>query len=168
MQLYQSFEAFFTRNMYVRGRDCWNKPICGVPGGRVDLMHRVPLDATFKLKYDFPGTVDKNKLNLASYNYLGFAEQTGACADAAVSATKHLGLGVCSSERENARMPIHDELERLTADFLGVEEAMVFGMGFATNSMNIPCLVDERSCIISDQLNHASIVTGCKLSGATV
>ena len=98
MQLYQSFEAFFTRNMYVRGRDCWNKPICGVPGGRVDLMHRVPLDATFKLKYDFPGTVDKNKLNLASYNYLGFAEQTGACADAAVSATKHLGLGVCSSE----------------------------------------------------------------------
>lgn len=60
------------------------------------------------------------------------------------------------------------ELEQYTASFLGTESAMVFGMGFATNSMNIPALVDSKCLILSDECNHASIVNGCKLSGATV
>ena len=54
------------------------------------------------------------------------------------------------------------------ADFLGVEAAMTFGMGFATNSMNIPTLVGKNCLIMSDELNHASLVLGSRLSGATV
>ncbi|POI32576.1 hypothetical protein CIB84_003672, partial [Bambusicola thoracicus] len=62
----------------------------------------------------------------------------------------------------------HVELENLVAKFLGVEDAMVFGMGFATNSMNIPALVGKGCLILSDELNHTSLVLGARLSGATI
>lgn len=51
---------------------------------------------------------------------------------------------------------------------MGVEAAVTFGMGFATNSMNIPALVGKGCLIMSDELNHASLVLGSRLSGATV
>ena len=108
------------------------------------------------------------KLNLASYNYLGFADAYGACADSSVETVTTDSVNATSSEQELGRMQIHDDLEKLTAKFLDVEDCMVFGMGFATNSMNIPVLVNHKSLIISDQRNHASIVTGCRLSGATI
>lgn len=166
--LYQSYEAFFIRNIYARVQECWNRPICGVPGRTVDLVVRKPLDPTYKIKYEYPGTVMAGKLNLASYNYLGFADTHGVCANAAVSASSGWGVSGGSSEMELGRMKIHNDLERQCAEFLGVDEAMCFGMGFATNSMNIPCLVNGRSLIISDACNHASIITGCRLSGATI
>ena len=49
--------------------------------------------------------------------------------------------------------------------FLGTEETLTFGMGFATNSLNIAALVGKGSCIISDELNHSSLILGCRLSG---
>lgn len=166
--LYQSYEAFFTRNIYARVRDCFNKPISGVPGGKVDLLNRVPRDKLYQIKYDYPGSSEKQKGNLASYNYLGFANVDGICADSAVTSANFNGVSGGSTEQEIGRNTIHNDLERTCADFLGVEEAMCFGMGFATNSMNIPCLVDEKSLIISDACNHASIITGCRLSGASI
>lgn len=63
---------------------------------------------------------------------------------------------------------IHVELEDLVAKFLGVEDAAVCGMGFATNSTNIPILVGKGCLIFSDMLNHASLCLGCKLSGASI
>lgn len=166
--LYQSYEAFFKRNIYARIRDCFNKPICGVPGGKVDLLVREPRDKLYQIEYDYPGTVIKQAGNLASYNYLGFANVDGVCAVSAVDAVSVSGISSASTEQELGRQVIHDDIEKVTAEFLGVEEAMCFGMGFATNSMNIPALVDSKSLIISDRCNHASIVTGCRLSGATI
>lgn len=64
--------------------------------------------------------------------------------------------------------PLHVELERLTAHFLGVEDAIVFGMGFATNSLNIPSLVSPGCLVLSDEKNHASLILGLRLSGATI
>ena len=63
---------------------------------------------------------------------------------------------------------LHMELERRVADFLGKEAAMVFGMGFATNTMVLPALSGPGSLILSDALNHASIVAGVRGSGAKV
>jgi len=63
---------------------------------------------------------------------------------------------------------IHAELERKIADFLGVESALAFGMGFATNSFVIPVLVGKGCLVLSDELNHASIVAGVRASGAKV
>ena len=63
---------------------------------------------------------------------------------------------------------LHDELEHLVARFIGKPAAMTFGMGFATNSTNIPTLVGKGDLIVSDELNHASLVLGARLSGAKI
>ena len=54
------------------------------------------------------------------------------------------------------------------AEYLGVKDAVTFSMGFATNALNIPTLVGRGSLVISDQLNHASLILGLRLSGATI
>lgn len=64
--------------------------------------------------------------------------------------------------------PLHLELEETTARFLGVEAAITFGMGFATNALNLPCLLSPGCLVISDEKNHASLILGLRLSGATI
>lgn len=164
--LYQDFENFYTRNLYMRIRDSWNRPICSVPGAKFDVMDRVSYDYNWTFKYT--GKVVKDVINMGSYNYLGFAENHGLCADAAADVTMKYGVGVSSTRREMGNLAKHEELEKLVARFLGVEAAMAFGMGFATNSMNIPALVGKGCLILSDELNHASLVLGARLSGAAI
>ncbi|KAJ9589775.1 hypothetical protein L9F63_027966, partial [Diploptera punctata] len=101
-------------------------------------------------------------LNLGSYNYLGFAQAEGPCAEAAERAIREYGLAMCSSVQEVV------ELEETTARFLGVEDAIVFGMGFATNALNLPSLVSPGCLVLSDEKNHASLILGLRLSGATI
>lgn len=60
------------------------------------------------------------------------------------------------------------ELERRTARFVGTEDAIVFGMGFATNALNLPSLVSPGCLVLSDEKNHASLILGLRLSGATI
>lgn len=59
------------------------------------------------------------------------------------------------------------KLEQLTAEFLGVDDAIVFGMGFATNSLNLPALMNSECLVLSDEYNHASVILGIRRSGAT-
>jgi serine palmitoyltransferase len=54
------------------------------------------------------------------------------------------------------------------AEFLGVEDAITFSMGFATNSLNLPRIASKGCLVVSDEFNHASLILGLKLSGATV
>ncbi|XP_053315933.1 serine palmitoyltransferase 3 isoform X2 [Spea bombifrons] len=164
--LYQDFENFYTRNLYMRVRDNWNRPICSVPGAQFDLMERLTDD--YNWTYRHTGRAIKDVINMGSYNYLGFAEideeSLGTVKDMVIS----YGAGVCSSRQEMGHLDKHEELEDLVAKFLNVEAAMVFGMGFATNSMNIPALVGKGCLILSDELNHTSLVLGARLSGATI
>jgi serine palmitoyltransferase len=60
------------------------------------------------------------------------------------------------------------ELEKVTAQFVGTEDAIVFGMGFATNALNLPSLVSPGCLVLSDEKNHASLILGLRLSGATI
>ncbi|XP_043962056.1 serine palmitoyltransferase 2-like [Gambusia affinis] len=164
--LYQDFENFYTRNLYMRIRDNWNRPICSVPGAKMDLAERVTHN--YNWTFEHTGKVVKDVINMGSYNYLGFAENTGTCADAAIEVTQKYGVGVGSTRCEMGNLDIHEELEELVATFLGVESSMAFGMGFATNSMNIPALTGKGCLILSDELNHASLVLGARLSGSTI
>ncbi|XP_068573729.1 serine palmitoyltransferase 2-like isoform X2 [Cebidichthys violaceus] len=164
--LYQDFESFYTRNIYMRIRDNWNWPLCGVPGAKMDLMERSSRD--YNWTFDYTGRVVTDVINLGSYNYLGFAENTGPCADSAAEITAKYGVGVASTRQEIGNLDRHEEMEKLVAQFLGVESAMVFGMGFATNSMNMPALTGKGCLILSDELNHASLVLGARLSGSTI
>ncbi|XP_012685285.1 serine palmitoyltransferase 3 [Clupea harengus] len=164
--LYQDFENFYTRNLYMRVRDSWNRPICSVPGPVFDLMERVTDD--YNWTYRLTGRTIKNVINMGSYNYLGFAENNADFLRTVADKTSEYGVGVCSTRQELGNLSIHEELEKLVAEFLGVESALTFGMGFATNSMNIPALVGKGCLILSDELNHASLVLGARLSGAMI
>ncbi|KAH8265048.1 hypothetical protein KR038_005323 [Drosophila bunnanda] len=162
--LYDAFESFYSRYVYRRIKDCWNRPICSVPGDELTLKDRVSDDYGWSFK--FTGT-ETRCLNLGSYNYLGFAAATGRCADESEEKARQFGLAYCSSRCELGNNEQLQELESLTARYLGVEDAIVFGMGFATNALNLPSLLGPNCLVISDEKNHASIILGLRLSGAT-
>ncbi|XP_030603958.1 serine palmitoyltransferase 3 isoform X2 [Archocentrus centrarchus] len=164
--LYQDFENFYTRNLYMRVRDNWNRPICSLPGPAFDLMERVSDD--YNWTFRFTGRTIHNVINMGSYNYLGFAENNADFLKTVADKVRQYGAGVCSTRQEIGNLSIHEELEQLVATFLGVESTMTFGMGFATNSMNIPALVGKGCLILSDELNHTSLILGARLSGATI
>lgn len=146
--LYDPFDSFYLRYVYRRIRDGWNRPITSVPGAELVLKDRSTKD--YGWTFEFTGQEVKC-LNLGSYNYLGFAEAEGQCADEVEQTIKTHGLALCSARREVGTSELHTELEQLTAEYLQVEEAMVFGMGFATNALNIPCLIGPE-CLVSGNL----------------
>jgi len=159
------FERFYMRNIYRKIRDCWNRPISSTPGAYFDVVDRTSDDNYWTFR-DL-GTTTRC-LNLSSYNYLGFAESTGPCADAAFEATHNYGAGCLSVRRDLGTLDVVKDLERRMARFVGKPACLVFGMGFATNSTNIPALVGKGSLIVSDELNHASLRVGAMISGATI
>lgn len=57
-------------------------------------------------------------------------------------------------------------MEQLTAEFLGVDDALVFGMGFGTNTLNLPAILNSKCLVLSDEFNHASLIVGIRRSGA--
>ena len=107
-------------------------------------------------------------INLGSYNYLGYAENHGYCNDQVLGSIDEWPVGVSSARNELGTFQIHRELEEKWSKFLGTEATLTFGMGFATNALNIATLVQRGSCIISDELNHSSLILGCRLSGAKI
>jgi len=163
--LYNSFEGFYTRNIYMRVRDNFNRPICSVPGGTFFEMERKTNDSNWT--FELTGK-KREMINLGSYNYLGYAENHGFCNDQVLKSIDRCGVGVGSSRNDFGTYEIHEELEKKWSQFLGTEETLTFGMGFATNSLNIAALVGKGSCIISDELNHSSLILGCRLSGAKI
>ncbi|KAI8143195.1 pyridoxal phosphate-dependent transferase [Fennellomyces sp. T-0311] len=163
--LVSDFDSFYTRRLYMRIRDCWNRPVTGVAGRTINCLSRVSKD--FNRTFSLTGEKTEN-LNLASYNYLGFSDNKGPCADSVEKATVQYGLTSTSTRSEAGSTHLLTELERMVARFVGKEDAMVVSMGFATNSTTIPALVDKGCLVISDELNHASIVFGVRLSGASV
>jgi len=107
-------------------------------------------------------------VNLGSYNYLGFAASDEYCTPRVEKTMKSYGWGPCSSRADAGTLPVHLELEKEMAAFLGKEDCITCGMGFATNSTFIPVLAEKGTLFLSDSLNHASIVAGCRGSGAKV
>jgi serine palmitoyltransferase len=111
----------------------------------------------------------KECLNLGSYNYLGFADDwEKTCKKDVMNALERFPVSTCSSFAEGGYTNTHRELERVVADFVGKPAAIVFNMGYGTNFLGIPALMGKGSLIISDSLNHTSIVNGARASGATV
>ncbi|CAF0762291.1 unnamed protein product [Rotaria sordida] len=163
--LYQSYECFYTRNLYTRIRDVFNQPIASVAGAEVHVMERLSDDYNWTFK--FSGKKIPS-INLGSYNYLGFAENQGPCSEEAIKSIEKYGLTTCSTRHELGTQQYMKELESLMAEYLNVEDCIAFGMGFATNALNIPTLAGKGDLILSDKLNHVSLILGARLSGATI
>ncbi len=109
----------------------------------------------------------KKVLNFCSNNYLGLANHPRLVA-AAKKAVDELGIGPAAVRSIAGTMSLHLELEKRLAAFKGVEAAITFQSGFTANLATIPALVGKEDVIFSDRLNHASIIDGCRLSGAKI
>ncbi|HEX7104246.1 MAG TPA: glycine C-acetyltransferase [Nitrolancea sp.] len=111
-------------------------------------------------------TVDgKDVINLSSNNYLGLTTHPKLIA-AAVKATEWYGVGTGAVRTIAGTMNLHEELERRLADFKHTEASLTFQSGFTANTGVLQSLLKEDDVIISDQLNHASIIDGIRLSRA--
>ncbi|MFN3309987.1 MAG: glycine C-acetyltransferase [Anaerolineales bacterium] len=109
----------------------------------------------------------KKVLNFCSNNYLGLANHPKVV-QAAQAAMEKYGVGPAAVRTIAGTMDLHIELEKRLAAFKGVEAAITFQSGFNANLATIPALVGKEDVIFSDELNHASIIDGCRLSGAKI
>jgi glycine C-acetyltransferase len=109
----------------------------------------------------------KQVLNFCSNNYLGLANHPKLI-QAAKQACDKYGVGPGAVRSIAGTMDLHIELEKRLAKFKGVEAAITFQSGFNANLATIPALVGKDDVIFSDRLNHASIIDGCRLSGAKI
>ncbi len=109
----------------------------------------------------------KKVLNFCSNNYLGLADDPRLVA-AAKKALDEYGVGPGAVRTIAGTMTIHKELEKRVAAFKHSEAAISFQSGFVANLATIAALVGKEDAIFSDELNHASIIDGCRLSGARI
>ena len=106
-------------------------------------------------------------INLASNNYLGLTNHP-KLEEAAMEATRKYGVGSGAVRTISGTMTLHLELERRIAEFKHTEAAVVFQSGFTANSGTVSAILGPEDHIISDELNHASIIDGCRLSRAKI
>jgi 8-amino-7-oxononanoate synthase len=104
-------------------------------------------------------------LLLCSNNYLGLADHPRV-RQAAADAAERFGAGAGASRLISGNMSIHERLERRLADFAGYEAALLFGSGYLANLGTVSALVGHGQVVFSDELNHASLIDGCRISRA--
>jgi glycine C-acetyltransferase len=109
----------------------------------------------------------KKVINLASNNYLGLCDHP-KLREAAIAATEKYGVGSGAVRTIAGTMRIHMELEEKIAAFKGVEACVVFQSGFTANAGTVSSILGKEDFIISDELNHASIIDGARLSRAKI
>jgi glycine C-acetyltransferase len=109
----------------------------------------------------------KQVVNLSSNNYLGLTTHP-KLAEKAIKAIQDFGVGSGSVRTIAGTMSIHMELERRLAAFKQTEAVVVFQSGFAANAGTVSAILTKEDVIISDELNHASIIDGCRLSRAAI
>ena len=109
----------------------------------------------------------KHVINLASNNYLGLTTHP-KLREAALAATREFGVGSGAVRTITGTMKIHMQLEEKLAHFKNVEACVVFQSGFAANAGTVSAILGKEDFIISDELNHASIIDGARLSKAKI
>jgi glycine C-acetyltransferase len=109
----------------------------------------------------------KDVVNLASNNYLGLTTHP-KLREAAIEATRKYGVGSGAVRTISGTMRLHMQLEERIAAFKRVEACVVFQSGFAANAGTVAAVLTPEDHIISDELNHASIIDGCRLSKAKI
>ena len=128
------------------------------------LLHTRTLEGPTGARARFDG---RDVINLASNNYLGLANHPRMNAAAAKAATE-LGAGSGAVRTIAGTMTMHRELERRFAAFKHAEDALMFQSGFTANAGTVAAILDKQDVIVSDRLNHASIIDGARLSRAEI
>jgi glycine C-acetyltransferase len=127
-------------------------------------LHPRTLEGEQRARTRFDG---RDVINLASNNYLGLAAHP-RLKEAAAKAAAELGAGSGAVRTIAGTMTLHRELERRFAAFKGAEASIMFPSGFAANSGTVAAILSKEDVIVSDALNHASIIDGARLSRAEI
>lgn len=161
------FQDFFTRRFYNRINDCFARVVTTNAGAFMDIkMEKKSTDLEQNKTYT--GEIKERVMNLGSYNYLGFGDPDEYCTPVVKEQMKKYGPSTCSTLVDMGMTKVHRDLEKTVAKFLNTEDAICYGMGWATNATTIAALLKKGDLIISDSLNHNSIITGARSSGATI
>ena len=161
-------DFFYIRNLYGNIEDVFNRPVYSSPEDWIDVAIREPTSDRGYFSKLVTTRQSRRCLNLGSYNYLGFGGLNTHCTPLVRKAVMDHPITNSSPSAELGYSFHVREVEETTSKFVGKEAAVVVGMGFATNSTVIPALCGKGDLIISDALNHNSIVEGVRLSGAKV
>ena len=141
----------------------------GDVGDRLSELHAAGLYRRLRLIESPQGprvTLDGAEvLLLCSNNYLGLADHPRV-RQAAADAAERFGAGAGASRLISGNMSIHERLERRLADFAGYERALLFGSGYLANLGTVAALAGRGQVVFSDELNHASLIDGCRISNA--
>jgi glycine C-acetyltransferase len=127
-------------------------------------LHPRVLQSEQRARARFDG---RDVINLASNNYLGLAAHP-RLKQAAARAAAEYGAGSGAVRTIAGTMALHEELERRFAEFKGAKAALMFQSGFTANSGTVAAILSRDDVIVSDQLNHASIIDGARLSRAEI
>jgi serine palmitoyltransferase len=184
-----NWEKTYTRRIYARIQDCFNRPIASQPGVTIKVLERVSRDSYKSMETlgrledkdvskDYEnkhiataadGSLVRECLNLGSYNYLGFADDwEETCAESVHASLDNYPVTMSSSLDDYGSTNLMKQCEERVANFLGKEDALILNMGYNTNCTIIPALVSQGDLVISDSLNHTSIVNGARASGAAI
>jgi glycine C-acetyltransferase len=131
-------------------------------GGTYQRLRILQSESAAESRFD-----GKQVINLASNNYLGLTTHP-KLREAAIEATKKFGVGSGAVRTISGTMSLHIELEERIAAFKQVEACVVFQSGFAANAGTVSAILTPDDHIVSDELNHASIIDGCRLSRAKI
>src|SRR6185503_18522217 len=158
-----------TSHLHTRSRpDGATRPVSDV-GERLDDLRSAGLHRRLRLVESPQGprvTLDGTEvLLLCSNNYLGLADHPRV-RQAAADAAERFGAGAGASRLISGNMSPHRRLEERLAAFGGYEAALLFGSGYLANLGAIAALTGRGRAVFSDELNHASIIDGCRISGA--
>src|SRR5215208_5012832 len=144
-------------------------PAMGDVGDRLSELHAAGLHRRLQLIEGPQGprvTLDGVEvLLLCSNNYLGLADQPRV-RQAAADAAERFGAGAGASRLISGNMSVHDRLERRLADFMGYQAALLFGSGYLANLGTVASLAGRGQVVLSDELNHATLIDGCRISRA--
>ena len=164
----ESREDYYIRKVYGSSLDCFHRPIKGPAATiiKVCLRNEKYVENTKQLVIK-PGNY-KEAINFGSYNYLGFGGYHEKVTPKIIETLKNSGSCMNGFAKEIGISNEQKNLEKMLAKFLHKEDCVVSSMGFTTNSTLIPILISKDDLILSDSLNHSSLIVGMKSSKAEI
>ena len=164
----ESKEDYYIRKVYGSSLDCFHRPIKGPAATKIKVCLRKEkyVENTRQLIIN-PGKY-KEAINFGSYNYLGFGGYHEKITPIIIETLKKSGSCMNGFAKEIGISDEQKKLEKKLAEFLHKEDCIISPMGFTTNSTLIPILVSKGDLILSDALNHSSLIIGMKSSKAEI
>ena len=164
----ESREDYYIRKVYGSSLDCFHRPIKGAAATKIKVCLRKEkyVENTKQLVIK-PGKY-KEAINFGSYNYLGFGGYHGKITPIIMETLKKSGSCMKGFAKEIGISEEQEKLEKMLAKFMHKEDCLLSPMGFTTNSTLIPILVSKDDLILSDALNHSSLIIGMKSSKAEI